>query len=56
VVAVPANDVLLYVEGKDRVALGAIATLAGEAARRSQRPLSASLLAWVPGGWTVVAP
>jgi hypothetical protein len=30
VVAVPANDVLLYGEGKDRVALDAIATLAIE--------------------------
>jgi uncharacterized protein YtpQ (UPF0354 family) len=56
VVAVPANDVLLYGEGKDRVALGAIATFAAEAARRSQRPISVSLLNWVPGGWTIVAP
>jgi len=56
VVAVPANDVVLYGEGKDRVALGAIATLAVEAARRSQRPLSPSLLTWVPGGWAIVAP
>jgi len=36
--------------------LDAIATLAVEAGRRSQRPLSASLLTWVPGGWTIVAP
>ena len=56
VVAVPANDVLLYGEGKDRVALGAIATLAAKAARRSQRPISASLLNWVPGGWAIVTP
>ncbi len=56
VVAVPANDVLVYGEGKDRIALDAIATLAVEAGRRSQRPLSASLLTWVPGGWTIVAP
>ena len=56
VVAVPANDVLLYGEGKDRVALDAIATLAVEAARRSQRLLSPSLLTWAPGGWTIVTP
>ena len=56
VVAVPANDVLLYGEGKNRVALDAIAALAVETARRSQRPLSPSLLTWVPGGWTITTP
>jgi hypothetical protein len=56
IVAVPATDVLVYGEAKDPAALDALATFAREAAKRSQRPISTTVLKWVPGGWEVVRP
>lgn len=55
VVAVPAPDLLVYGEGKDRATLDAISAFARDAASKTERPISMSLFKWVVGGWEPVS-
>ena len=54
VVAVPANDVVVYAAASDAIALDAISTLVNAVGMKSVRPLSGTLFKWVPGGWEIV--
>jgi len=54
VVAVPANDIVVYAAASDLTALDAIGTLVNAVEMKSVRPLSGTLFKWVPGGWEIV--
>lgn len=54
VVAVPANDIVVYAAASDPIALDAISTLVKAVGVKSVRPLSGTLFKWVPGGWEIV--
>jgi len=54
VVMVPASNLLLYGDGSTPAGVDAMRAFAAEAARRSQRPLSGTVLRWAPRGWQVV--
>lgn len=56
IVAVPATDFLIYGEARDRIAVGAIVGLVNDVARKAPRPISRTLLKWLPSGWEVVTP
>lgn len=56
VVVVPATDIVVYGEAKDRIALDAIRTFAVRLAQTAQRPISGALLHWTPTGWEIVSP
>jgi hypothetical protein len=56
VVAVPAPEVLVYGEAKDRATLDAIGAMARDTASKAPRPISPSLFKWVAGGWEPIGP
>jgi uncharacterized protein YtpQ (UPF0354 family) len=55
VIAVPAPDLVIYGKGSDRIALDAISAFVNEAAKKAQRPISATLFRWVPEGWQPIS-
>ena len=54
VVAVPANDIVVYAAAGDPIALDAIGIMVKAVGMKSVRPLSGTLFKWVPGGWEIV--
>jgi hypothetical protein len=54
-VAVPANDTLLYTKGGVPGALLTLASMARATMAKSPHPVSDEVLRWTPGGWEVVA-
>ena len=51
IVAVPANNIVIYGNGVDADAIGAIRRMVREAALGAERPLSLDLFKWTPEGW-----
>jgi hypothetical protein len=56
VVAAVAADTLIYGDGRDSGAIREIAAAAVARGAQAQRPISPTLLRWLPGGWEVVTP
>jgi uncharacterized protein YtpQ (UPF0354 family) len=54
IVTAPTTNVLLYGSGATPEAVDAMRTLARSVARRSERPLSPSILRWTAQGWEAV--
>ena len=54
VVMVPAPDLLMFVQGVDRISLDALRTIGLETGQKADRPLSDVLLRWTQGGWEEV--
>jgi len=55
-VAVPASDVVLFADAREKGAAAAVERAARDYALRAKRPISLSLFAWTPTGWEVVPP
>jgi len=55
-VAAPANDALIYANGRDNDAVAALAEAAAFVAARAQKPLSTAVLRWTPTGWEEAKP
>jgi len=55
-VAAPANDALIYANGRDNDAVAALAAAAAFVAARAQKPLSTAVLRWTPTGWEEAKP
>jgi hypothetical protein len=55
VVAAPARDLVLYVDGRPPGAREALAAIVADAHAKAARPLSTAILRWTAAGW-VVAP
>jgi hypothetical protein len=51
IVAVPDTGVILYGKEEDAQSVDALATLANEAAKKAERPISATVFRWTPSGW-----
>ena len=56
VVMVPAPDLLMFVQGVDRISLDALHTIGLETGRKADRPLSDTLLKWTDAGWEEIEP
>jgi hypothetical protein len=56
IVAVPDPSVVIYSDSGQPNAIQALSTLAKELARKSQKPISVSVLRWTETGWEAVAP
>lgn len=54
-VAAPARDLVLYVDGRPPGAREALAAIVADAHAKAARPLSTAILRWTATGW-VVAP
>jgi uncharacterized protein YtpQ (UPF0354 family) len=54
VVSLPAPNTLLYGDGSTSAGVDALRTLAADVARKSDRPLSLTLLQWTESGWELV--
>ncbi len=55
-VAAPANDALIYANGRDNDAVAALAEAAAFVAARAQKPLSTAAFRWTPTGWEEAKP
>ena len=55
-VAVPASDVVLFADAREKGAAAAMERAAREYALHAKRPISLALFAWTPTGWEIVPP
>ena len=56
IVAVPADDMVLYGEEEDRQAIESMSLYARQVAREASRPLSTKVFRWRSEGWEVASP